>query len=132
MMKSKIALALGVTLVIGGLMGIWLVNVYMVKEMLASSDNLSGSEPKVLFYRNPMNPAITSPVFQKDEMGMDYIAVYADQAADTGEPAGTVVIDPVTVQNIGVRTAKASKQRISRYINALGRVDFNEERMAPC
>ena len=30
---------------------------------------------KPLFYRNPMNPAITSPTFMKDEMGMDYIPV---------------------------------------------------------
>lgn len=31
---------------------------------------------KVLFYRNPMNPDITSPVPKKDEMGMDYVPVY--------------------------------------------------------
>ncbi|MCU7882653.1 MAG: efflux transporter periplasmic adaptor subunit, partial [Candidatus Thiodiazotropha sp. (ex Lucinoma annulata)] len=37
-----------------------------------------GKEP--LFWRNPMNPAITSPVFTKDEMGMDYLPVYADES----------------------------------------------------
>ena len=37
------------------------------------------SEPEVLFWRNPMNPAITSPVFMKDEMGMDYLPVYANE-----------------------------------------------------
>jgi membrane fusion protein, copper/silver efflux system len=36
---------------------------------------------RVLFYRNPMNPKITSPVPMKDEMGMDYVPVYADEAA---------------------------------------------------
>ncbi|HQT95725.1 MAG TPA: efflux RND transporter periplasmic adaptor subunit [Thermoanaerobaculaceae bacterium] len=36
---------------------------------------------KVLFYRNPMNPKVTSPVPAKDEMGMDYVPVYADEAA---------------------------------------------------
>jgi Cu(I)/Ag(I) efflux system membrane fusion protein len=35
---------------------------------------------KILFYRNPMNPSVTSPVPMKDEMGMDYIPVYADEA----------------------------------------------------
>lgn len=39
------------------------------------------SERKVLFYRHPMNPAVTSSTPQKDEMGMDYIPVYADEAA---------------------------------------------------
>jgi len=37
-------------------------------------------ERKVLFYRNPMNPTITSPVPMKDEMGMDYVPVYEDEA----------------------------------------------------
>lgn len=32
----------------------------------------------VLFYRNAMNPSITSPVPAKDETGMDYVPVYAD------------------------------------------------------
>ncbi len=31
-----------------------------------------------LFYRNPMNPTVTSPVPAKDAMGMDYIPVYAE------------------------------------------------------
>jgi len=83
-----------------------------------------------LFYRNPMNPAITSPVPAKDEMGMDYIAVYADDDAGGNEPAGTVSIDPVVVQNIGVRTAAVEQRILSRRLQALGRVDFNEERLA--
>ncbi len=87
------------------------------------------SERKVLFYRNPMNPNITSPVFMQDDMGMDYIAVYAG-GNDDDEPAGTVTIDPVTVQNIGVRTAVVETRKLSRVLNGLGRVDFNEERLA--
>ncbi|MGE5344543.1 MAG: efflux RND transporter periplasmic adaptor subunit [Acidithiobacillales bacterium] len=39
----------------------------------------SQGERKILFYRNPMNPAITSPVPMKDEMGMDYVPVYAEE-----------------------------------------------------
>ncbi len=35
------------------------------------------SQGKILFYRNPMNPSITSSVPKKDEMGMDYAPVYA-------------------------------------------------------
>ncbi len=87
-------------------------------------------EREVLFWRNPMNPAITSPVFQQDNMGMDYIPVYADDGGDSDEPAGTVKIDPVTVQNIGVRTARAERRSLARQLNALGQVDFNEERLA--
>jgi Cu(I)/Ag(I) efflux system membrane fusion protein len=88
-------------------------------------------EPEILFYRNPMNPEITSPVPAQDEMGMDYIPVYADTAgAGRAEPAGTVQIDPVTVQNIGVRTARAEQRVLSRTIRAVGRVDYDEEHLA--
>jgi len=94
------------------------------------ADEDKPKERKILFYRNPMNPAITSPTFMQDEMGMDYIPVYEDGGADSSEPTGTVTIDPVVVQNIGVRTESSKEQSISRRVNALGRVDFNEERMA--
>jgi len=77
-----------------------------------------------------MNPAVTSPVFVKDEMGMDYIPVYADHEGVTAESAGTVKIDPVVVQNIGVRTAKVGQRSLSRELNALGRIDFNEEKLS--
>lgn len=82
-----------------------------------------------LFYRNPMNPTVTSPVPAKDTMGMDYIPVYADDAAKTDEPAGTVNIDPVTVQNIGVRTAVAKQSVLSHVVRAVGRVAYDEERI---
>jgi len=36
-------------------------------------------ERTVLFWRNPMNPDITSPVATKDSMGMDYVPVYAEE-----------------------------------------------------
>ena len=85
-------------------------------------------EQQPLFYRNPMNPAITSPVPAKDEMGMDYIPVYAD-APGGAEPTGTVIIDPVSVQNIGVRTAKVARRTISRTVRAVGRIAFDEERL---
>ena len=85
------------------------------------------SERQPLFYRSPMNPEVTSPVPAKGPMGMDYIPVYAD--ADANSPAGTVSIDPVTVQNIGVRTAVAQVRTIAREINTLGRVDYDERRI---
>ena len=55
---------------------------YMVMVLLAlSSDLAAGAERKVLFYRNPMRADVTSAVPAKDEMGMDYVPVYADEAA---------------------------------------------------
>ncbi len=87
-------------------------------------------EKKILFYRNAMNPAVTSPVPAKDSMGMDYIPVYDERSSDSKEPVGTVKIDPVTVQNIGVRTVRAQRRVLSHQIRAVGKVDYNEERLA--
>jgi len=88
----------------------------------------SGSrERKVLFYRNPMNPAVTSPVPTKDSMGMDYLPVYEDEGGMS--VPGTVTIDPAVQANIGVRTAIAEKKSMSRTVRALGRVDYDEEQL---
>lgn len=85
-------------------------------------------EPQPLFYRNPMNPDIMSDVPAQDEMGMDYIPVYADNSLGN-DPAGTVLIDPVTVQSIGVRTAKAEQRSMAQTIQTVGRVDYDEQRL---
>lgn len=87
-------------------------------------------ESKPLFYRNPMNPAITSSVPAKDEMGMDYIPVYAEENTGANAPAGTVRIDPTVVQNIGVRTTVAQRATLSRNIRTIGRVTYDEQRVA--
>ncbi len=88
----------------------------------------SASEQKQpLFYRNPMNPEITSPVPAQDAMGMAYVPVYED--AGVGDVEGTVKINPVIQHNIGVRTATAERRAFSRTIRAVGRVDYNEEKM---
>jgi Cu(I)/Ag(I) efflux system membrane fusion protein len=80
-----------------------------------------------LYYRHPMNPSVTSAVPAKDEMGMDYVPVYAEDSAD--EPAGSVKIDAVTMQNMGVRTARAQKTILSHTVRAVGRVSYDEERI---
>ena len=86
-------------------------------------------ERKILFYRNSMNPAVTSPTPAKDSMGMDYVPVYAEDGDDATSPTGTVKIDGVTVQNIGVRTAIAMQTTLSHTVRAVGRVAYDEERL---
>ena len=93
-----------------------------------AEDN-SPQQRKILFYRNSMNPSVTSPVPAKDTMGMDYVPVYAEGEATTDEPAGSVKIDAVTVQNMGVRTAIAKKSVLSHIVRAVGRVAYDEERI---
>ncbi len=89
----------------------------------------NNKKSKILFYRSPMNPSVTSPVPAKDSMGMDYVPVYSDDDSNDKEPIGTVTIDGVVVQNIGVRTKKAVRDTLSRTVRAVGRVAYDEERM---
>ncbi len=48
----------------------------------ASLQNPNG-ERKPLYFRHPMNPKVTSPTPAKDEMGMDYVPVYAEDLSGT-------------------------------------------------
>lgn len=93
-------------------------------------------ERKVLFYRNPMNPAVTSPVPMKDSMGMDYVPVYADEAeTESGAPAGTVPglaavrIDARGLELSGVQTAVAERKVLRRTTRAVGVVSADEARV---
>ena len=93
-----------------------------------TSMNMAKTTKNVLFYRNPMNPAITSPVPTQDEMGMDYIPVYADTTDKS--PVGTVRINGTMVQNMGVRTTTAKLQTLAKTIRTVGRITYDEERVA--
>lgn len=89
----------------------------------------SPGERKVLFYRNPMNPAITSPVPAKDEMGMDYVPVYADEAEKKADEGVTVSIDPAVVQNMNVKIAPVTRKDVTSEIRAVGYLDYDQEKM---
>jgi Cu(I)/Ag(I) efflux system membrane fusion protein len=83
----------------------------------------SGSgERKILYYRNPMNPEVTSPVPMKDEMGMDYVPVYEDQARQA-HPG--VYISPEKQQLIGIKKSKVQVRRLSGQIVTVGRVAYD-------
>ena len=125
-MNKTILLTAAIMLGVGLGAGYWLSSSGLTYTASAAKEKTSSGE--ILFYRNSMNPAVTSPVPAKDAMGMDYVPVYADEDS-SGGVAGTVKIDPVVVQNIGVRTAVAQQTVLSRTIRAVGRVDFDEERM---
>ena len=56
---------------------------------------------KILYYRNPMGLADTSPAPKKDSMGMDYIAVYDGDEPNDGK---TIKVSLDRVQRSGVRT----------------------------
>ncbi|MGR8997567.1 MAG: efflux RND transporter periplasmic adaptor subunit [Gammaproteobacteria bacterium] len=125
-MNKQIVITAVLMLALGAGGGYWLANRQQSYEQPVGSSIKSGQP---LFYRSPMNPSVTSPVPAKDAMGMDYVPVYAENRTATDEPAGTVRIDPVTVQNMGVRTVIAKQTLLSHVVRAVGRVAYDEERI---
>ena len=86
---------------------------------------------KLLYYRSPMNPAATSPMPRKDEMGMDYLPVYSDEVSGTAGPSGlaTITINPERRRLIGLQTSVVHKGPIDTTIRTVGRIAFDETRI---
>jgi len=90
------------------------------------------AEHKLLFYRSPMNPSQTSPTPRKDEMGMDYVAVYADEAQgarSSVDGLATVTIDPARQQLIGLQVAPVTRGTVSGSWRTVGRVEVDPTRV---
>jgi len=89
----------------------------------------ASGERKVMLYRHPMRPDVTSPVPAKDEMGMDYVAVYADEAGAqaTGDVPGHApfTLSTERQQLIGVTRDRVDRRALEVEIRAVGRVAYD-------
>ncbi len=101
----------------------------LVRAPAEPASAVSTGEREILFYRNPMDPEITSPVPAKDSMGMDYVAVYSDAAGATGESGAAIRIDPTVVQNMNVRTERVERRDLTKPIRTVGYLEFDQQRM---
>jgi len=81
-------------------------------------------DKKILSYRNPMNPEVTSPVPMKDSMGMDYVPVYEGEKAS--EEAG-IYMSPEKQQLIGVKKERVEKRNLVHEISTVGKVAYDPE-----
>ncbi|RJQ87305.1 MAG: efflux RND transporter periplasmic adaptor subunit [Desulfobacteraceae bacterium] len=80
-------------------------------------------ERKIKYWKSSMDPTYVRNAPGKDTMGMDLVPVYEGEA---GEAAG-IAIDPVTIQNMGVRTAPVTRRDLRRSIRAVGLVTYEEQ-----
>jgi len=89
----------------------------------------SKKERKILYYRNPMNPAITSPTFMKDSMGMDYIPVYEDEeeVAEGISEEAIVKIKASQQEIIGLETEPVQIQPLMRMIRTVAKIAYDPE-----
>ncbi len=84
-------------------------------------------EKEILYWVAPMDPNYRRDKPGKSPMGMDLVPVYADKDAAA---ANIVSIEPVVVQNLGVRTTKAERSRLWRGIDSVGYVEFDESKVS--
>ncbi|MDR1657552.1 MAG: efflux RND transporter periplasmic adaptor subunit [Deltaproteobacteria bacterium] len=87
-----------------------------------SSETPDAAERKILYYYDPMYPGTHFDQPGKSPfMDMDLIPRYAD-GSGSGEG---VVIDPVQVQNLGLKTASAQKGYLNQVREFSANVEFN-------
>lgn len=82
---------------------------------------------KVLYYKSPMDPSFIATKPGKDTMGMDLVPVYE---GDPGANLDVIELGGAVVQQSGIRVQPVGRERLTRIVRALGRVEFDESRIA--
>ena len=90
-----------------------------------SASAAQDGQRRILFYRSPMDPSVTSPVPAKDTMGMEYVPVYAEEVsrpASSVPGLATVSVNASGIQLAGVRTAVAAREHLASSTRTVGLV----------
>ncbi len=105
-----------------------------VSKALAAENELKAGmiDPKtgkkVKYWAAPMDPTYIRNEPGKSPMGMDLVPVYEEEG-DEKEPASTIRIDPVTIQNMGVRMARVKRKPLVKNIRTFGNITYDERRI---
>jgi Cu(I)/Ag(I) efflux system membrane fusion protein/cobalt-zinc-cadmium efflux system membrane fusion protein len=83
---------------------------------------------KIKYWTAPMDPTYIRNEPGKSPMGMDLVPVYGEEGEEK-VPSSVIRIDPVTIQNMGVRLARVKRKALVRNIRAYGTVAYDERHM---
>jgi RND family efflux transporter MFP subunit len=121
-----------------GVGGFWTFRAWevtgIVTEASASEENLKAGmiDPKtgkkIKYWVAPMDPTYVRNEPGKSPMGMDLVPVYEDEGEEK-ESASTIRIDPVTIQNMGVRLGKVERKALTKDIRTVGSITYDETRI---
>lgn len=131
--KNKKLIKAAVLVIAAGLFLYWMTSPETTKTTIPEGTKKEGAQGesvkqrKIKYWRAPMDPTYIRDKPGKSPMGMDLIPVYEDEADGTDK--NIIKIDPVTVQNMGVRTAKVAMGPLVSNIRTVGRVAYDEERV---
>lgn len=98
----------------------------LVPKAAAKDTPTDAGERKIVYWRAPMDPLEIHDAPGKSKMGMDLIPVYEDELVGGVD----VIVDPVTRQNMGIRTAVVEKGLLEHNIRTYGHITYDETRMA--
>lgn len=93
-----------------------------------ANPSASGQRGRIVFYRHPMRPDVTSPTPAKDEMGMDYVPVYEEElAGGAGDVPGHApfTLSAERQQLIGVTTEAVARRPLDVEIRTVGKVAYD-------
>jgi len=105
-----------------------------VTEALASENELKAGmiDPKtgkkIKYWAAPMDPTYIRNQPGKSPMGMDLVPVYEEKGEEK-EPASTIRIDPVTIQDMGVRLGQVKRKPLVKNIRTFGDITYDETRI---
>jgi RND family efflux transporter MFP subunit len=83
---------------------------------------------KIKYWAAPMDPTYIRNEPGKSPMGMDLVPVYEEEGEEK-EPASVIRIDPVTIQNMGVRMARVKRKPLVKTIRTYGDITYDETRV---
>ena len=106
----------------------------IVSEALAAEKGLKAGmiDPKtgkkIKYWVAPMDPTYIRNEPGKSPMGMDLVPVYEEKGEEK-EPTSTIRIDPVTMQNMGIRLGKVQRKPLVKDIRAYGNITYDETKI---
>lgn len=92
-----------------------------------SSAATANAGKEIKYYKSTMIPGEVSQDPGKDSMGMEMVPVYE---GDDDSASAAIKIDPVTQQNMGIRTAIVTTGSLRRQLRTFGTFDYNETAMS--
>lgn len=126
--RSIALLALVAAAALGG----WWAGTRTTTEVRGESAAPAGDGPcpggaEALYWKAPMDPTYVRDQPGKSPMGMDLVPVCP---GESGGAEGMVRVEPGLIQSMGVRTEPVVTRDLSRKVRAVGRVDYDERRVA--
>ncbi|MGR5551949.1 efflux RND transporter periplasmic adaptor subunit [Vibrio alfacsensis] len=116
-----------IALIVGGALGFG-ANHFLVgstHDISAMGGESATSSNDPLYWVAPMDPNYKRDKPGKSPMGMDLIPVYAEDLTGEQNKPGTVTIDPSVENNLGVKTAKVTLEKLSPRIETVGYIAFD-------